>query len=350
MFLLLAATTGGAYLVSRAIPSSFVPIEDQGYFFVVMQLPDGAALDRTEAVARQVRAIVMERPEVEDVIEITGSNFLTNALQSNSAVAFVILKPWAERSGAAHTAQSLVTALRPRLLGLPAAIALSFNPPSIPGLGTTGGFEFEVQDRTGVGAAKLDAVTQALLAEARKQPELDSQQLLTTFGAATPELTFLLDRDKAKQLGLSLTDVFATMQTYLGSLYINDFNIFGRTFRVILQGESGTRNDPLDFAKIFVPTTGGGVLPLDAVGTLRPTTGPATVPHYNMYASAQINGGPAAGFSSGQAVAGGGSLPTRGLRFRVDRCDLPAAQGRVCRHSDFRALVRVRLPLAGGAV
>jgi hydrophobe/amphiphile efflux-1 (HAE1) family protein len=303
MFLLLAATAGGTYLISREVPSSFVPVEDQGYFFIVMQLPDGAALTRTEEVARQVRAIVMERPEVQDMVQITGINFLTNSSQSNSAVAFAILKPWAERSGAAHTAQSIVTALRPRLFAIPAAIVLSFDPPSIPGLGTTGGFELEVQDRTGAGAGKLDAATQAFLAEARKQPELNAQQLLTTFGASTPQLDFVLDRDKAKQLGLSLNDVFSTMQTYLGSLYINDFNLFGRTFRVIMQADGGARNDPLDFSKIFVPTAGGGVLPLDAVGTLQPTTGPATVPHYNMYGSAQISGGPAAGFSSGQAVA-----------------------------------------------
>ena len=113
----------------------------------------------------------------------------------------------------------------------------------------------------------------------------------------------MLDRDKAKQLGLSLTDVFSSMQSYLGSLYINDFNLFGRTFRVIVQADGGVRNDPLDFSKIFVPTAGGGVLPLDAVGRLQPTAGPATVPHYNMYSSAQISGGPAAGFCSGQAVA-----------------------------------------------
>jgi hydrophobe/amphiphile efflux-1 (HAE1) family protein len=302
MFLLLAATAGGTYLISREVPSSFVPVEDQGYFFIVMQLPDGAALTRTEAVARQVRTIVMERPEVQDVVEITGLNFLTLSAQSNSAAAFVILKPWGERSGATHTAQSIVAALRPRLFGIPAGLVLSFDPPSIPGLGTTGGFEFEVQDRTGAGASKLDAVTQAFLAEARKQPELDSRQLLTTFGASTPQLNFVLDRDKAKQLGLSLTDVFSTMQTYLGSLYVNDFNLFGRTFRVVAQADGGARNDPLDFSKIFVPTAGGGVLPLDAVGRLQPTTGPATVPHYNMYGSAQISGGPAAGFSSGQAV------------------------------------------------
>jgi hydrophobe/amphiphile efflux-1 (HAE1) family protein len=302
MFILLAAASGGAYLMSRTIPSAFVPVEDQGYFFIVMQLPDGAALARTEEVAQQVRAIVMERPEVQDVIAITGLNFLTNATQSNSAVAFAILKPWAERNGKEHTAVSIIAALKQRLTEIPTAIVLSFAPPSIPGLGTTGGFEFEIQDRTGSGASRLDLATQAFLVEARKQPELDGRQLLTTFGTSVPQLDFKLDRDKAKQLGLSLTDIFSTMQVFLGSLYVNDFNLFGRTFRVIVQAEGGNRTNPQDFAHIFVSTAGGGLLPLDAVGRLQPATGPAAVPHYNMYGSAQINGDAAAGFSSSQAA------------------------------------------------
>jgi hydrophobic/amphiphilic exporter-1 (mainly G- bacteria), HAE1 family len=302
MFFLLLGTVGGAYLISRDIPSAFVPVEDQGYFFIVVQLPDGAALARTEEVARQVRAIVKKRPEVADVIEITGLNFIANSQQSNSAVAFVILKPWGQRSGREHTVLGIIAALKLRLMSIPAAIAISFSPPSIPGLGTTGGFEFEVEDRAGSGSRKLGAVTQTYLAEARKQPELDGPQLLTTFGTSTPQLNFVLDRDKAKQLGLSLSDIFTTMQIYLGSLYVNDFNLFGRTFRVIVQADGGARSNPLDFAHIDVPTVGGGVLPLDAVGKLEPTTGPATVPHYNLYGSAQISGVPAAGFSSSQAV------------------------------------------------
>jgi hydrophobe/amphiphile efflux-1 (HAE1) family protein len=302
MFFLLLGTVGGAYLISRDIPSAFVPVEDQGYFFIVVQLPDGAALARTEEVARQVRAIVKKRPEVADVIEITGLNFIANSQQSNSAVAFVILKPWGQRSGREHTVLGIIAALKLRLMSIPAAIAISFSPPSIPGLGTTGGFEFEVEDRAGSGSRKLGAVTQTFLAEARKQPELDGPQLLTTFGTSTPQLNFVLDRDKAKQLGLSLSDIFTTMQIYLGSLYVNDFNLFGRTFRVIVQADGGARSNPLDFAHIDVPTVGGGVLPLDAVGKLEPTTGPATVPHYNLYGSAQISGVPAAGFSSSQAV------------------------------------------------
>ncbi len=302
MFLLVALTLGGTWFLAKAVPSSFVPVEDQGYFFIVIQLPDGSALARTEEVLKQVRTLVKERPEVDDVIAVSGLNFLTNSQQSNSAAAFAILKPWDERPGGEHTAQAIVAALKPKLLGLPAAIALSFDPPSIPGLGTTGGFEFEVEDLTGKGAVALDAATQALLAEARKQPELDPQQLLTTFGSSTPELNFQLDRAKAKDLGLSLADVFSTMQVYLGSLYINDFNLFGRTFHVTVQAEGRARTDPLDFARIFVRTATGGLLPLDTIGTLVPSEGPETVPHYNLYGSAQISGGPAAGASSGQAI------------------------------------------------
>ena len=302
MVLLLAATLAGTWFISRDVPTSFVPVEDQGYFFVVIQLPDGSALGRTEDVVKQVRAILKERPEVDDVVAISGLNFLTGSQQSNSAAAFAILKPWADRSGQQHSAQAIVAALRPKLLGLPAAIVLSFDPPSIPGLGTTGGFEFEVEDLTGKGAVALDAATQALLAEARKQPNLNPQQLLTTFGASTPELDFQLDRAKAKELGLNLADVFATMQIYLGSLYVNDFTLFGRTFHVLVQADGPARADMLDFARIFVRTATGGVLPLDAIGKLVPSTGPETVPHYNLYGSAQISGSPASGASSGQAI------------------------------------------------
>ena len=303
MFLLLAGTAGGTYLLIQRVPTSFTPVEDQGYFFIIIQLPNGSALTRTEEVAKQVRDIARARPEVDDVVVVTGLDFLTNSTQPNAAAEFVILKPWGQRPGAQHSAHGIVADLKPRLMGLPAAIALSFDPPSIPGLGTTGGFEFEVEDLGGKGPVALDAATQALLAEARKQPELDAQQVFTTFSTLTPELKFALDRPKAKQLGLNLADVFTTMQVFLGSLYINDFNLFGRTFRVIAQAEGGSRSNPLDFAGIFVRNAGGGLLPLDTIGTLQPVTGPATVPQYNLYGSAQITGQAATGVSSGQAVA-----------------------------------------------
>ncbi|MFZ0194308.1 MAG: multidrug efflux RND transporter permease subunit [Pseudolabrys sp.] len=302
MLALFVVAVGATYLVSLRIPSTFLPVEDQGYFFVVVQLPDGASLERTDAVAKQVRDILKSTPGVDIVGSISGLNFLTQAAQSNSAVEFAILKPWDQRTPE-QGASNIVASVRPKLLGLPGAIALSFDPPSIPGLGTTGGFEFQVEDLTGRGSVALNDVTQALIAEARKQPELNPQQLFTSFSTSTPQFNYDLDRNKAKLLGLKLPDVFNTLQIYLGSLYVNDFNLFGRTFRVTLQADKDARATPSDLSRLYVRNATGGMVPLSTLGTLRAIAGPETVPHYNNYASALINGGAAPGYSSGQAVA-----------------------------------------------
>jgi hydrophobe/amphiphile efflux-1 (HAE1) family protein len=295
-----AVALGLAYGIYERLPSGFLPVEDQGYVFAVIQLPNGASLERTEAVAEKVRKIVAAEDGVEDVLPVTGLNFLTNANQSNTAVEFAVLKPWHERS---RTASQIVAALRPKLLGVPEAVVLTFDPPSIPGIATTGGFEFEVEDLTGRGARALDDATEALLAEARKQPELNARALFTSFGTSTPEYSFELDRTKAKLLGLKLQDVFSTLQIYLGSLYVNDFNLFGRTFRVTLQADEGARSQQRDLARLYVRNAAGGMVPLGTLGQLRPTVGAEFVSHYNLYGSALINGTPAPGYSSGQAIA-----------------------------------------------
>jgi HAE1 family hydrophobic/amphiphilic exporter-1 len=253
-------------------------------------------------VAGKVRDILQSTPGVDIVGSISGLNFLTNAAQSNSAVEFAILKPWDQRPPE-QSASNLVAQLRPKLLGLPEAIVLSFDPPSIPGLGTTGGFEFQLEDLSGRGSVALNDVAQALIAEARKQPELSAQQLFTSFSTSTPQFNYNLDRNKAKLLGLSLPDVFNTLQIYLGSLYVNDFNLFGRTFRVTLQADDAARASASDLSRLYVRNQTGGMVPLSTLGDLKPIVGPETVPHYNNYASALINGGPAPGYSSGQAVA-----------------------------------------------
>ena len=291
----------GTYGLWTRLPSTFLPVEDQGYFFVVIQGPDGASLERTDVIAKQVRDILQKTPGVDIVGSISGLNFLTNAAQSNSAVEFAILKPWDERPPE-QSASRIVAEVRPKLLSLPGAIALSFDPPSIPGIGTTGGFEFEVEDLTGRGAVALNEATQAVLKEARKQPELGAQQLFSSFSTSTPQFNYDLDRNKAKLLGLSLPDVFNTLQIYLGSLYVNDFNLFGRTFRVTVQADKDARADAADLSRLYVRNTRGGMVPLSTLGSLKPIVGPETVPHYNNYGSALINGGPAPGFSSGQAV------------------------------------------------
>jgi hydrophobe/amphiphile efflux-1 (HAE1) family protein len=298
-FVLLLAVT---VTLSTRIPSSFLPVEDQGYFFVVVQLPDGASLERTDAVVKKVRDTLQSTPGVEIVGSISGLNFLTNAAQSNSAVEFAILKPWDERPKSQGASQ-LVNEVRMKLLAIPEAFVLSFDPPSIPGLGTTGGFEFQVEDLTGRGSFALNDATQAVIAEARKQPELNPQQLFSSFSTSTPQFNYDLDRTKAKLLGLNLPDVFNTLQIYLGSLYVNDFNLFGRTFRVTMQADKDSRANASDLSRLYVRNNSGGMVPLSTLGNLKPIVGPETVPHYNNYGSALINGGPAPGFSSGQAVA-----------------------------------------------
>ena len=296
------AGLGATAVIWQRVPSTFLPVEDQGYFFVVVQLPDGASLERTDAVAKQVRDILQATPGIDIVGSISGLNFLTSAAQSNSAVEFAILKPWDER-GPEQNASAIVAGVRGKLLAIPEAIALSFDPPSIPGLGATGGFEFQVQDLTGRGSAALNEATQALIAEARKQPEINGRQVFSTFSTSTPQYTYDLDRNKAKLLGLELPDVFNTLQIYLGSLYVNDFNLFGRTFRVTLQADQASRASANDLSRLSVRNASGGMVPLDTLGTLVPTVGPETVPHYNNNTSAKINGAAAPGFSSGQAVA-----------------------------------------------
>src|SRR6202012_1985208 len=172
-----------------------------------------------------------------------------------------------------------------------------FDPPSVNGLGTTGGFEFQVEDLAARGPAQLSDATQSLIAAARKQPEINPQSLFTSFSASTPQLFYDLDRTKAKLLGLSLPDVFPTLPISLGTLYVNDFNLFGHTFRVTVQADKDARAAASDLSKLYVRNSAGGMVPLNARGRLKPIVGPETVPHYNNFASALVNGAPAPGFS-----------------------------------------------------
>jgi hydrophobe/amphiphile efflux-1 (HAE1) family protein len=299
---LFAGALVATYAVSERLNSTFLPVEDQGYFLIIVQLPDGASLQRTDAVANQVRDVLQKTPGVDIAGSISGLNFLTNAQQSNAAIEFAVLRPWDER-GTALSVSNILASVRPKLFMIPDAFVLAIDPPSINGLGTTGGFEFQVEDLAGRGAVALNDATQALLAEARKQPELSPQQMFSSFSTTTPQFTYDLDRNKAKLLGLSLPDVFNTLQIYLGSLYVNDFNLFGRTFRVTMQADKDARASATDISRLYVRNATGGMVPLSTLGQLRPIVGPETVPHYNNYGSALINGAAAPGFSSGQAVA-----------------------------------------------
>jgi len=304
-WLALAVFAGGlvvTYLLYATIPSTFLPNEDPGYFFVIMQLPNGASLQRTEAVVQQTRKILQETPGVASVLSISGLNFVTQATSSSAAAQFAVLKPWAER-GSAESVSNIIASVQPKLLKIPEAFVLAVSPPAIIGIGTFGGFDFELEDLTGQGSAALDQAVQTFLATARKQPELDPRTLITSFNTTTPQYNFDLDRTKAKLLGLSLTDIFNTMQIYLGSLYVNNVTLFGRTFETLLEADDSSRGNKSDLSQLFVRNATGNMVPLSAIGRLTSTVGPDTVPHYDLYGSAEITGNPAPGYSSGQAIA-----------------------------------------------
>ena len=297
-----AVGLGVTYWLYSTIPTTFLPAEDSGYFFVITQLPNGAALQRTETVVEQVRKILEAQPGVDSVLSISGLNFVTRATSSNSAAEFVILKPWAQR-GAGEGVADIIAAVQPKLAQVSAAFTLALSPPAINGIGTFGGFDFELEDLTGRGSAALEQATEAFLAQARKDRALDPRTLITSFNTTTPQFNFDLDRDKAKLLGLSLSDVFSTMQIYLGSLYVNNVTLFGRTFEVLLEADNDARGNRSDLSQLFVRNSTGNMVPMSTIARLSPTVGPNTVPHYDLYGAAEITGNPAPGYSSGQAIA-----------------------------------------------
>jgi HAE1 family hydrophobic/amphiphilic exporter-1 len=299
LFAIGIAATGMLYM---RLPSGFLPTEDRGYFYVIIQLPDGASLQRTDEMAKKVRSVIMTNPAMDNIISLVGLNFLTGSTGSNSAAEFAILKPWEER-GPGESVGEVMAALKNRLTDLDAGVVVTFDPPSIPGIGQTGGFEFQLEDLTNHGAFALEEATKALIAEAKKQPEIDPGRVFTTYSTTTPQYKYDLDRAKTKLLGLSLPDVFNTLQIFFGSLYVNDFNLFGRTFRVTVQAEKDARADPTDLSRLYVRNNVGRMVPLSTLGSLQRTIGPDIVPHYNLYNTAKINGAPAPGYSSGQAIA-----------------------------------------------
>ncbi|MGF6640514.1 hydrophobe/amphiphile efflux-1 (HAE1) family protein [Paraburkholderia sp. MM6662-R1] len=297
-----ACGLGVTWLLHSTIPSAFLPVEDPGYFYVITRLPYGASLQRTEAVMEKTRAILRATPGVANVLSISGLNFITRSTTSNSAAQFVILKPWDER-GAKQSVANLIATVQPKLNQIPEAVALALIPPTIAGLGTFGGFDFEIEDLSGRGSAALGEATQAFLAQARQQSELERRTLLTSYNTSTPQYDFNLDRVKAKLLGLNLSDVFNTMQIYLGSLYVNNVTLFGRTFEVLLEADDNARGNRSDLSRLYVRNAAGSMVPLGTLGRLEPTVGPDTVPHYNLYGAAEITGSAAPGYSSGQAIA-----------------------------------------------
>jgi len=283
-------------------PTGLVPPEDQGFAFAVVALPNGAALERTNAAMLQLTRIAREVPGVDGVVYISGFNLLTGQSVSYNATAFIRLKPWDERRASSESVASLVRTLTGRLNGqIKDANVLVLNPPPIPGLGASGGFTFVLQSRAGADTARLSQVLQELLAEARKRPEIGF--VYSGFDPRIPQIEYQIDRDKVKSLGIPLSDVFFTLQTFLGSYYVNDFNLFGRTYKVQAQAEGAQRSQPDDVNRFYVRTAGGTMVPLSTVVTSRSINGPQYFERFNVYSAATINGTNAPGYSSGQAIA-----------------------------------------------
>ena len=283
-------------------PTGLVPPEDQGYLFALVSLPPPASLERTNAVMSEVTRIARGVKGVDGVVYISGFNLLTGQSVSYNGTAFFRLKKWAERKTAAETADALLKTLTVRLNGaIKDANMLVFNPPPIRGLSTAGGFTFVLQDRVGTDAGRFAQVMQGLLAEAHKRPEIGFAY--TGFDTRIPQIEYEVDRDKVKALGIPLSDVFFALQTFLGSYYVNDFNLFGRTFRVQVQAEGAQRRQTDDVNNYYVRSDNGTMVPLSTLLKSRPFSGPQYYERYNVYRAATINGSNSPAYSSGQAIA-----------------------------------------------
>ena len=296
VYLALVLATAGLF---KAVPEGFVPGQDKQYLIGFAQLPDGATLDRTEDVIRRMGKIALEHPGVENAVAFPGLSINGFTNSSNAGIVFVTLKPFAERKRKDQSGGAIAGQLNQKFAAIPEAFIAMFPPPPVQGLGTTGGFKLQLQDRASLGYEALDAATKEFLGKAYKAPELAG--LFSSFQVNVPQLYADIDRTKARQLGVPVTEVFDTMQIYLGSLYVNDFNKFGRTYSVRVQADAEFRARAEDVGLLKVRSNGGEMVPLSALMSVKAAAGPERAMRYNGFLSADINGGAARGYSSGQA-------------------------------------------------
>ena len=290
-----------ALLAGQRVKSGFLPEEDQGYLFLNVQLPDASSIDRTDAVSRKVDAILTATPEVETFNTIVGYSILSSSAATYNGLYFVQLKDWSKRKGAGQTAPEVIARLNREFAGkIDEAIVFGFSPPAIPGLGNSGGFSMWLQDRSGGDVAFLDKNVQQFIAAARKRPEVGS--INTVFRPAVPQVYADVDRDKVLKQGVNLSSVYQTLQAYLGGMYVNQFNRFGRQWRVYLEAEADDRESADDMAGYYVRNANGDMVPLSAFASTRRIYGPEYTNRFNLYRAVQVIGGPAPGYSSDQVM------------------------------------------------
>lgn len=287
------------FVLNRAIPGSFLPEEDQGYFKVELALPEGASLERTRVVTERAINYLKEHPAVAYVQNVTGSSSRIGTAQSRAELT-VILKSWKERKGGDMSLEKVMNDVREEFFKYPEAQAFLSTPPVIPGLGTSGGFELQLEARNGATFENLAAASDTLLKYAALEKSLTG--VSSSLQAEIPQLYFDVDRDKAQLLGIPLADIFSTMKAYTGSVYVNDFNMFNRVYKVYVQAEAPFRMQKDDLNLFFVKTAKGNMVPLTALGTASYTTGPGSIKRFNMFSTSVIQGEAAPGYSSGQAM------------------------------------------------
>jgi len=314
------------YWIYNLVPAGFIPDEDQGVFITIVQAPEGASLNYTENVLEKAEAILKEVPEVQQIFAVGGFSF--SGSTPNNGLIFTTLKPWEERRGADQSLQAIIggffpkpSGLFPKMLGIQSATVIPFNLPAINGVGNFGGFEFHLQDRTGLGFDAIGAALNKFIGRASAYPSPERPQLTglrPNFNANTPQISVEVDRDKANALQVPVEDIFDTLQVFLGSTYVNDFNQFDRAYRVYVQADQDFRSNPEDIKKLYVRSRSGSsgasrgssaagsqtgqMIPLSNLVTVKQVIGPSIINHYNLFRSVEINGSPAQGVSSGQAL------------------------------------------------
>ncbi|MDA7746618.1 efflux RND transporter permease subunit [Psychromonas sp.] len=293
------ALLGGTFTLFDTVPGGFIPAQDKQYLVAIAQLPDASSLDRTEAVVKQMEAIALQVPGVSHTVAFPGLSVSGFANSPNSAIVFTTLDAFDKRQDPSQSAMAIAAQLNQRFTVIDEAFVAIFPPPPIRGLGTTGGFKLQIEDTTNKGFEALFTSLQAVLGKARQDPAL--MGLYSSFRIQVPQMDIDIDREQALIQGIALDEVFNALQIYLGSIYVNDFNLFGRTYQVNAQADADYRQDPSQILNLKVRNRNGNMVPLGSVLTVTPTIGPDRVTHYNGYPSAELNGSAAPGYSSDQA-------------------------------------------------
>ncbi|CCO23475.1 efflux RND transporter permease subunit [Maridesulfovibrio hydrothermalis] len=298
---LFAALMLGTYTLFGTVPTGFVPNEDQGYFMMNIQLAEGASLERSDAVVSKVEEMLKNEAGVKDFFALGGFNLITGAYSSYTSTVFAVLDPWDERTDPALHVNSILQKVQRQVMGIQEARIICFNPPPINGIGSTGGLQFELQDKSGGTVEELSQAAKDYMAALAKRPELTG--IFTTFSANVPQIYVDVDRDKVQKLGIPLNEVFSAMQTFLGGYYINDFNKYGRTYRVMAQADSQFRRTPEDVSKFYVRGKTGKMVPLSTLLNQKRIYGPEYIQRYNLFRTIEITASTAPGYSTGQGIA-----------------------------------------------